>query len=213
MASSDTEICNMALSHVGVSQELTDLATDRTANARACRRFYEHARDEVLRDFPWPFATRVESLALVTDYTTETAETYAEYDYAWRYPANAVRLLRIRSGTGRWETNLSRVRHRIISDADGMLLLADMTPGWIEYVTSDVVVSRFAPDFVTALSLYLASLIAPRVTGGDPQNLGPKALVRYDFARKKAWANALNEQMGDDGRADEDYSGFMGARA
>lgn len=210
MATSSTAIANKALSHLGVASTIADLDTESSAEARAAREFYEDARDEVLRDFPWPFATKVVSLALVTDYTAETSTTYPEYGYAYRYPADAVRLLRIRSGAGRIETNSSRVRMRIISDDVGKLLLTDSTPAWLEYVAKETDVSRYDADFANAFALYLASMIAPRVTGGDPNNLGLKCLQKYELARGKAMANALNEQTGDEGSSDE--SGFTAAR-
>jgi hypothetical protein len=179
--------------------------------AKACRAYYETTRDEVLRDFPWPFATRVVPLAVVADYSAETSTTYPEYAYAYRYPAECLRFIRIRSGGGRFETNASRIRTRIIGDADGLLILADIAPAWAEYVVVVEDVSRWPADAISAFSLLLASKIAPRVTGGDPNKLGLRSLQPYDLARKKALANALNEQTGDDGMLDS--SGFMSARA
>lgn len=226
MAASSTEIANLALSHVGVAVEVQNVDTESTAEARAVRAFYEQARDEVLRAFPWPFATVIAALQLVTDYTAEITTTYPEYGYAYRYPADCLRLLKIRSGAGQWigvgplqwvtTTNTlaylgQRVRTKIISDAAGALILADQTTPYAEYVQRVTDVSRFAPDFVSALSFYLAALIAPRVTGGDPNNLGAKALAKYDLARRQAWATALNEQALDDGLDAE--SGFTAARA
>jgi len=46
-----------------------------------------------------------------------------------------------------------------------------------------------------AVSLLLASYIAPRVTGGDPFKMGDRALRVYNFSYNKAKNNAFNEQQ------------------
>lgn len=58
MAASVEAICELALGHLGMSDTITDIAADQTAVARAFRRFYDQARDEVLTAFPWTFAKR-----------------------------------------------------------------------------------------------------------------------------------------------------------
>jgi hypothetical protein len=79
----DVDICNLALSHVGVSTEIANLDTERSKEAQACRRFYEPTREEVLRAFAWPFATRFVDLQLVEE------EPNDEWAYSYRYPATA----------------------------------------------------------------------------------------------------------------------------
>ncbi len=58
MAASVEAICELALGHLGMSDTVTNVTTDQTAVARAFRRFYEQARNEVLTAFPWTFAKR-----------------------------------------------------------------------------------------------------------------------------------------------------------
>lgn len=58
MAASVEAICELALGHLGMSDSITNVDTDQTAVARAFRRFYAQARDEVLTAFPWVFAKR-----------------------------------------------------------------------------------------------------------------------------------------------------------
>src|SRR4051812_32897245 len=91
MSQTDVGICNMALGHLAVGKAIGAL-TEASQEARACLRFYEQARDEVLRDFPWPFATTVEALALVAVQPT------TEWGYSYRYPLNCLALRRIPSG-------------------------------------------------------------------------------------------------------------------
>lgn len=58
MAASVEAICELALGHLGMADSITNIDTDQTAVARAFRRFYAQARDEVLTAFPWTFAKR-----------------------------------------------------------------------------------------------------------------------------------------------------------
>jgi hypothetical protein len=48
-----------------------------------------------------------------------------------------------------------------------------------------------------ALSLLLASLAAPKITGGDPFKMGERALRLYTSEIANAKVNALNEEQPD----------------
>lgn len=190
-----TTICNLALSHLASSAEVTDIETDRTKEAKACRRFYDVARDRVLRAFPWPFATRIEPLALVTDFTDDST---AEWDYAYRYPIDALELRKIQNEYHqRNDIRASRVPYRIAGDATGRLVYADLAKAIVEYTAKVEDPELFDPDFVMAFSLYLASLIAPRVTAGDQFQLGKYAYQRALSELENARVNALREEQAD----------------
>lgn len=52
-----TQICNLAISHMG-GRNLTDVDTDQTQEAIVLRTWFDAARDEILRAYPWNFATK-----------------------------------------------------------------------------------------------------------------------------------------------------------
>src|SRR4051794_30649570 len=58
-------ICNLALSNVG-KPSISDL-NEGSAEAKACKQFYEHVRDTLLQAFPWRFAGKTQALAEVTN--------------------------------------------------------------------------------------------------------------------------------------------------
>src|SRR5665648_440114 len=91
--SSATEICNMALGHLASGKEIANLETERSAEAIACRRFFDSARDAVLRDFSWPFATKIKALSLIEE------DPNSEWAYSYRYPTDCLNFRRILSGT------------------------------------------------------------------------------------------------------------------
>jgi hypothetical protein len=186
--SSELDICNMALSHLGVSVEIQDLAAERSKEAQACRRFYEPTRDEVLRDFDWSFARRREALAKVAD----DPDTY--WSFSYRRPANALAIRSLPNDAGiRIDTSASRVVFSEGSDATGELIFTDQIDAEVIYTVRETNAEKFPPDFVHALSLLLASKIGPRVAGGDQFKLADRAFGLYRLAIQKAQANAANE--------------------
>jgi len=87
-STSVTDICNMALSHLGIGKELANMETDTGENASACRRFYENCRDNMLSDFPWPFATVTTDLGLVEEdllpHLLAGEEVYCNFWINWK---------------------------------------------------------------------------------------------------------------------------------
>lgn len=96
-ATSKTAICRQALSMIGINTPLGDVDNEFTAQANACRLFFDQVRDIVLETRPWPFATR--RWALQDIGTTGTLWT----DWAYRYkkPADCILAVRIVNPYGR----------------------------------------------------------------------------------------------------------------
>lgn len=189
---SETEIANLALSHLGIGKEIAALSTEKTEAASTLRRFYDQARDATLRDFPWPFATKFEALALVADPPTETDE----WDYSYRYPTDCLMLRRIQTSV-RVDTNQSRIVFKLGRDSQGQLIYTDEAEAKVEYTFREEDPNRYPADFVLALSLRLAAYAAPRLTGGDPFRLGQRALQLYIQELSVAQSSAGNEGVPD----------------
>jgi len=189
MASS-TDICNQALRHLGVSTTIANLTTEQSTEAIVCRSFYETVRDATLRDFNWPFATKIADLGLVEEDPTN------EWAYAYRYPSDCINMRRIESGN-RSETADQRIKYKIGRDASGRLIYTDQTDAIAEYTMRITATEEFTPDFILAFSLNLAIMIAPQVTGGDPFKMGERAERLYNFLMTKAQAQAVNEEQPD----------------
>lgn len=185
---SEVSICNMALSHLGVAKEIANLETESSQEAAACRRFFVEARDNTLRDYPWPFATKIADLALVEEDPND------EWQYSYRMPSDALRLNRILSGL-RNDNAQSRVPYRVVRDDVGLLIYTDQEDAEIEYVMRETDPTRYPADFRMALSLRLAAYIAPRLTAGDPYKLGDRALNLHRLEIQKAEASAVNEEQ------------------
>lgn len=205
-------ICNAALLHLA-NKAIRSL-TDASEAAAACLLFYDQVRDEVLREFRWPFATRFAALTLVGG--TSTVPVTTEWGYSYRLPADCLAPRRILSGTRR-ETRDDRVPFDTASDDSGGLLYTDQPPvdatsttpqlPQLEY-TALVAEARFPSDFTQALSLKLAFYVAPALTGGDPQKLGARAGQIYEAMLARSEYNAALERQ----RDPEPDSEFIRAR-
>ena len=191
MAESATEICNLALTHLGSTVEIEDLDDEGSDEAIICRRVFANTRDAVLRDFHWPFATKIQALGLVEE------DPNSEWAYSYRTPSDCLNVRRILSGI-RNDSRQSRVPYRIGQDVQGELIFTDKEDAELEYTTRITDVVRFPADFVNALALRVAAYIAPKLTAGDPFKLGERALQLYLREISNAQANAANEEQAEE---------------
>lgn len=187
MASS-TEICNLALSHIGIAKPIANLDTEQSQEASTCRVFYTTVRDVVLRDYRWPFATKIASLNLVG------TDPNSEWAYSYRYPTDCIMFRRVLSGQ-RNDTPDTRIEYRIGKDDAGKLIFCDIEEAECEYTVKVTDTQFFTPDFILALSYRLAYYIAPRLTAGDPFKLGDAALKMYQIEVGRAISSAFNEEQ------------------
>jgi hypothetical protein len=189
VVASKVEICNLALFHLGNGKEIASI-DERSQEAAVVRRFFDPALEAVLRDFDWPFATKIAALAQVS------VNPNTEWKFSYRYPSDCINIRRVLSGT-RQDTAKSKVPFKIAQGPAGILIFCDIEQASIEYTVLTTNTQLFPPDFTMALSYKLAAYIAPRVTGGDPTKLGPRALQLYEYEISKAKAAALNEEQPD----------------
>ena len=181
-------ICNLALSHAGSGKEIQDFDNDNTDEAAACRRFYDQALEELLRDFPWPFAKRQVALALISE------DPNSEWAFEYQYPTDAKDLIRILSGN-RNDNRQTRTPYQIYSGTAGLVIYTNMVDACMEYTLNETDPSTYPPDFAHAVALLLAVFIMPRVTSGDPFQLTQRAQQLFFRIYDKARANAANEQQ------------------
>ena len=183
-----TDIANLALGHLKISLKLTDVDTDNTSTSRAILGFYDLARDEVLRDFAWPFARKTKELS------GQTLDPTTEWAYSYAYPTDCVKALRIVSGI-RPETNTSKIPFEIRYSSSKKRIYTDLEEACLEYTVQLTDTERYDSDFVLMFSYLLAHYVAPQITGGDSFKLGDSALKLYAAWKNKAQENAVNENQ------------------
>jgi hypothetical protein len=186
MAITKTQICNFAIGHLGIGKTIADIETERSAEANACRTFYEVCLDIVLAELNWPFAKKFAALALVDTLPT------SEWAYSYQYPSDCVKLRKIYSGQ-RMDSHDTRVPYDLLEATTGKYILTDLPEAEAEYTTRSANVNYFSAEFAMAFSRLLASYIAPSITSGDNFGIGQKQLQIYEIEMSKAKKNALNE--------------------
>lgn len=186
--SSETALANQALAHMGVGKVIANMDSEPSREAVSARIFYETARDEVLRDFAWPFATRIGALALVS------TNPVSDWGYAYRQPSGCLMFRRIISGSVP-ETRQSRVPYKIAADEQGILIYCNLENAEGEWTIRSTAVEFYPPDFKTCLAYKLASFMVPMLSAGDPFKLSDSLLAKYKIQLMKAAANARNEEQ------------------
>ena len=186
----------MAISHLGIGKEIANVETEQSEEANACRRFYEESKEATLSDLDWTFATSFAVLNLIT------VNPSAEWNFSYRYPVDCINIRRILSGL-RDDTQASRIPFKLLKDNQGLIIYTDKELAEIEYTDNVVNTELFSSEFNLALSFRLASLIAPRLTGGDPFKMKAEMLNQYTLEMSKAKKKNLNEEVSDRQRESE----------
>jgi hypothetical protein len=149
----ETKVANMALSHCGIGQEISALS-ENSAPARACNFWYDIARDLALASFPWPFANKQVTLALVEEDPND------EWQYSYRYPSNCIVFRRIVSGV---LPESKEIPFKLGHDVTGILIFCNQTDA-IGEITATFGTEGLWPDaFASAVSWLLAERIAPKL--------------------------------------------------
>jgi hypothetical protein len=147
---SSTDICNLALGHLG-EKSITSL-NESSAGARACALYYESTRQEVLRSHRWNFAQDRKVLAKLTD------RPVFGWKFAYQLPANCLRVVEM-NGTEAGD---------ILSEPyiiEGRKLLTNSEEVRLVYVYDISNVSDFDSLFVEAFALKLAVKLTEKIRG------------------------------------------------
>lgn len=173
------EICNLALSHLGDSASVSSIdPPEGSAQAEHCARFYPIARDSLLEQHSWQFATRRSALAQVQNVATEWLYAYAEPndclsklavlapdardDYSEPMVLNGT-YLGVRTGIGIYTPQPYCSE---IAEDGSPIILTNQQNAWLRWVARVTDTNRFSPLFVETLAYWLASKLAGPVLKG-----------------------------------------------
>lgn len=178
MTYSDTALANRALSLVGKTPNLLDLATDTTPVGRLIKLHYEPVFLRCLRKSDWPFAIRR------VDLSPSATAPENEFSTAFPLPGTLLRLL---------EVFPRGIKYRI----ENGLLLCDESVLTIKYVDSAALSdpSDVDPAFAEWFCYELAMSIAPQLT--DSSTL-LSALKEFAEERFREAAAIFSQEDGPD---------------
>lgn len=212
MVQSLTDIANLSLLHCGVSKPIANVDTEKSIEAQAIRTVRDIARQTTLRSHPWLFAKKFTNPGLIAG---PNPMATVEWTYAYQLPSDALRMVRFISTRLNNDTRQSRIPYTEVPAPNGGLLIYTNWPGnfnnvpvTIEYTSDNQSIGQWTADFILALSYFMAYLITPILTRGDPYQLQQKLLVLFDTAVKAAVGGDANEEQ----RPEEPQSEFVRAR-
>lgn len=190
MSYSKVGIANLALGYIGCGQTIAAL-DERSQEASICNRYYDQVRDELLRNYEWPFATRYAALAQVAKFEDDADPEINDWGYSFRIPNECLRVLRILTPNGDAEPNPQPFD--LGSDDSGLLLYCDLDAVEIKYINRVDNPARYAPDFAKALAWALAAEICFPLS--VQENLRIRALEQSRIWAGKAASSAMQERQ------------------
>lgn len=211
--SSEVDICNLALSHLGDSATIASIdPPEGSAQAEHCARWYPIARNSLLEMYEWGFATTRAILA-------EVANPFTQWQHAYARPQDCLKVQCIlpAGAADGWSEGglfgsfgyaagdrlgLIQVAqpYKTETDADGnQIILTSTGNAVIQYTRLVTDTSKFSPLFVDALSRYLASYLAGPLlkgtTGVQIAQAQMQMAVRMASAAAVSSANQSSRQQ------------------
>lgn len=158
MATSDAEICNIALGRIGQGQFISALG-DPGTEAEACTVFYGTARDALLELVPWPFAETYADLAALDPDIYEIPG----WDFVYTLPTDCVAARYLWAGVEEppEEQRIPFGLKRLASV--GKVLVTNQEDAVLVYTARVVDVLQYPPTFVDALAWRLAVDLTMRI--------------------------------------------------
>lgn len=181
------QICNIALTRIGQSKLIDSLA-ERSVAAEMCTLHYEACRDEVLRDFDWPFAEARVALAGI-------GQPPSNWTFRYRLPDNCLKARSIAVPGTDYPTSEQRIPFKVVYASGGKAVVTNQEAAELIYTVKVEDSSYFDPLFVSALAWRLAAELAMPLTA-KPDNYAA-AMRNYKLAVSPAQAVSFNEGQGE----------------
>lgn len=157
---SEVDIANLALGHLGDDATVASFdPPEGSPQAEHCAHFYPIARDTLLEEYAWTFATVTEPLVLL-------GPAVDGWTYSYALPNLCLKVLSVYTPGNRNDDD--PLPFELETMADGQLiLLTDVPNAIIRYTRKITDSSRFSPLFTETLSWLLASMLAGPILKGD----------------------------------------------
>lgn len=173
MSISKSQIFNITLNILGVSMPLENAQSDDNRSI-LLNNYYELARDYVLKDFDWNFASVYRKLSLSLE------EDNSEFQYCYDYPNDCI------SARNLFNCDFSKSEKFVVSSSQSgsRIILTNISDAVLRYTRRVDKEIYFSPEFSIALSYYLASLTSNVITGSLQK--GEMAYEKYQKLLRRA---------------------------
>lgn len=166
-------IANLALSHLGDDATVVNLdPPEGSAQAEQAALFYPIARDALIEMYPWNFALRRSTLALLDE------EPVSQWRYGYALPSNVLGVFAVAGAedtddlVGTAYGPLTAINGVNDFEIEGLedgtrVLYTNVADARIRYTVAVTIPSFFPPLFTLAMSYFLASFLAGPVLKGE----------------------------------------------
>ena len=168
----NVEIANIAMTLLG-EDTIVSLTSDLGEKERKVNAIYTTTRDEVLRSFPWNFATKQATLGLLSE-----TPTY-EWTYMYQLPSDFIRLLMTEGQT----------KYRIQGDK----LLSNQATLNITYTFRETDPQKWDTCFVNAFAAKIAFKLAYALPNSNSLQATAKAYYDEAIAEARGLDSQENE--------------------
>lgn len=160
---SQTDICNFALSHCGISIFIANVDTDQGKEARVCKKWWDASLNFILRDIDWNFNRHYLSLAVLNGFVPD------HWQYKYAYPSDCLALRAIMPPGIKFPTIRQRVLYEvaveeIAANSVVKVIYTDQVNAIARFSRPIHDVSLLDSTAVMAQSYLLASFIATPLT-------------------------------------------------
>lgn len=157
---SETDICNLALSHLGDSAIVQAInPPDGSVQAEKCQRFYPIARDNVIEMHSWRFALRR------TDTLASVGNDTGSWSYAFALPNDCLKPVSVLLPGEIDDTNVQDYTVETLHDGTFVLYTNVQFPQ-LRYLVKVTDTTKFSPICTSAISWLLASYLAGTLLKG-----------------------------------------------
>lgn len=189
--SSVVTICNLALGNLG--KETISSINEASAEARACKQFYDIVVDTAIQSYPWRWAGRTVALAEVENTKPN------RWQFAYQRPDDCIKLIRV--------VDESMADYMPYGDGikagghdyalEGRTIFCDLSPAYLQYTARQTDPALFPPAFVDALGMALAARIAMPVTRDLKIRADAVSLARQSMAVAQEYDAAEVREVSD----------------
>lgn len=222
-ALSETDICNMAMGHLGISVTINSITPpDQTAQAQIASFWYPKCRDQLLQSAPWNFCdTNINLVQEPVPAPLGPQQGYAApgWQYSYQYPNDCLQPLQVTTLAGQrfgpqfwlgywWPSvgmtlTIPKIPYKVVesqANPGGLCILCDFlatpqNPLYLFYIQCVSNTAQFDPMFSDTLS-YLIGWRAGAQLRADRERVAD-CKAAYESARLNALAQHLNANQQD----------------
>lgn len=188
--SSEVDICNLALSNLGDSATISSIdPPEGSPQAEHCATFYPMARDALLQEEPWTFATKRFKLA-------QLDVEWPVWSYCYAKPMDCLHMRAIVPATAAPGVPDHYQQFVIeLNATDKEVVYTNQELAYGVYTKRLTDTQRFSPLFVITLGWRLSAMIAgPMIKGEKGHAEALRCLKMAEMWKSRAVAADLNQQ-------------------